>query len=61
MRKLIAMLMLAAAMTSPVHALEVGDIFDVGPNSDIRSCDSLEALRSGRKQNCGTIPPGSDY
>jgi hypothetical protein len=70
MRKLIAVLMLAAAIASPAHALKVGETFQVKPGSNIFSCHSVVELMqdSMRKVNglwlpatdCGPLPAG-DY
>jgi hypothetical protein len=62
-RKLFAMLMLATSVTSAASAaappLEVGNRFYVHPDANIRSCDTLQQLRSGNQQGCGTIPSSS--
>jgi hypothetical protein len=58
MRKLIAVLMLTASVV-PATALEVGDVFQLKFQPEIRlqtqACDSIQALRAGGWQDCGTV------
>ena len=52
---------LAIGLLSPAAALEVGETFKINAGMNIRACRSLQDLRSGNTQGCGTIPPLSTY